>query len=180
MSISFDSWESIFSWVGRRYDERSPSAFDREYHLKFILDTLSVCLGKKYLKFVTTFVYLKEPLLYFKREKIIILSIPLIVEYINYPVSFKHKIEDVSNFDILSAIDESFEYTSKIQNKNIINYFRNAKNRSFELNSDNRIAFIILCRIVVMVRHLIHHINIIDSGDDSHNELNFPNIEFAE
>lgn len=165
MSISLDSWESITHIVGARFIRSAPPYYKQDFHLPILVNLIGEILGEQYLKIVQTAVILPEPIM--RHDKYIIFCMPLIIDYLNAPIEFQTKIEEVVDFDIFQNLNDTVK-------TNNTNSFSCSTVSAYELTSQNKSALLILFRIVILIQHWFTH-----ELNGSYTHIKFRGIEFA-
>lgn len=169
MSISLESWESIFHIASKFFNENLPLYFSNDY-IEIIENVIVQVVDiEDGVQFCPTHVVLSEPLISSLDLKIIFLSVPLFADLINERIDIIHtKIKPEKSFNLSSVL-------STITYKN--NDYSCINDETKKLDSNKQVIFIILIRIVLIVQHWRTHIKTNTMEDLKHEE--FECIEMA-
>lgn len=169
MSISLESWESIFHIASKFFNEHLPLYYTDDY-IEIIENVIvQVVNVEDDVKFCPVQVVLSEPLISLSKPKIIFLSLPLFAELINERIDIVNiRIKPEKSFNLSSIL-------STITYNNEDNLYIN--NETKKLDSNKQAIFIILIRIVLIVQHWRTHIKTNTMEDLKHDK--FECIEMA-
>ncbi|ATY70239.1 GrBNV gp60-like protein [Tomelloso virus] len=155
MSISTQSYESIFKLAQAFYDPNMPLYFINE-HIDMTCDVILLLLQCKTIKLVKTNMILQEPIV--ENNNIVYISVPLVAQLVNDCVELpKNNVEFLKDehFDIFKELNYGVKTDdSKNQSSNCSIF---AADEDFKPNE--RIRFIQTLRIILMCGHFYQHYN---------------------
>lgn len=168
MSVSFNSWESIFKLTKHFYNPQLPLYFTSD-HVRLLCEMIAH-LGN-YTSF--TVIYTKLPMIepiIKTPDNLICISIPLVAKFINMPIDLpQNRVKYVRNVDVFSSLMGIVQDTkpcmqgplasNQLFSSNTTNYQQTIHDcLKSDYNSDNTVRFIQTLRLVMTSAHFTYHI----------------------